>query len=262
MSRRTVRRYASFTDDFEQSANQDFVLPPDYQWVRRGVGARVLSGLIYALAVLFGSVYCFLFLHMRVRGRRCLKGVKGGFFVYGNHTQPVGDVVIPALCLLPRRIYTVVSPANYGIPVIGRVLPFLGALPIVDTLHGFKELNRAMECRLAGGHPIVLYPEAHVWEYYTGIRPFPSTSFKFPVKFDQPAFAMTVTYKKSKVWRRPRMEVWLDGPFYPEGNTPREKTEHLHAAVREAMERRSRESNFAYIEYVPVQEDDPRRKSP
>lgn len=71
----------------------------------------------------------------------------------------------------------------------------MGALPIADTLHGIKELNRAMEHRLKDGNPIVIYPEAHVWEYYTGIRPFPVTSFKFAAKFGVPVFAMTVTYK-------------------------------------------------------------------
>lgn len=249
MKEKKIRYYTSFQDDFEESANQNFVLPEDYQWVRNDMWSRFLSCLIYTLAVIFSSVYCRLWLHMRIKGKENLKNVRGGFFIYGNHTQPVGDVFIPALCALPRGIYTVVSTANYGIPVIGKILPYLGALPIVNTIRGMKELSKAMEQRLNTGHPIVIYPEAHVWEYYTNIRPFPETSFKYPVKYDSPAFAMTVTYKKSRLFRRPLMEVYLDGPFYGQGDTSKSKAASLHSQVTAAMNERSSCSNFSYIEY-------------
>lgn len=253
-----IRYYDSFTDDFERSANQEFKLPDGYKWVCSDPFSRILSAVIYAAAVVFSCLYCGLFLHMRIKGRECLKGLKGGFFIYGNHTQPVGDVFIPALCVLPKRIYTVVSTANYGIPVIGRILPFLGALPIVDSLKGIKELNRAMEKRLKDGHPVVIYPEAHVWEYCTDIRPFPDTSFKFPIKFGVPTVAMTVTYKRSKFFRKPVMEVFLDGPFYGTGDTLKERASDLHNKVYAVMKTRSQNSNFRYIEYIhKIQKKDP-----
>lgn len=237
-----VRYYESFADDFEVSKNQDFALPNDYKWVRNDVFSRFLSTVVYTLALIFSSVYCYFFLHMRVRGREKLKDVKGGFFIYGNHTQPVGDVFIPALAVFPKRIYTIVSPANYGIPIIGKILPYLGALPTADTISGLRKLKNAIEYRLEKGNPIVIYPEAHVWEYYTKIRPFPDTSFSFPVKSGVPAFAMTVTYKKSKFFKKPLMEVYIDGPFFGE------KVD-LHREVFSAMQKRSSQSNFDYIEY-------------
>lgn len=247
-----IRYYYKFTDDFEETANQNFELPSDYKWVKTDFLSKFLSILIYSLAILFSSIYCPLFLHMRVKGRKKLKGIKGGFFIYGNHTQPLGDVFIPALTVFPRRIYTVVSPANYGIPVIGKILPYLGAVPIVDSIKGFKELSNAMKTRLDKSHPVVIYPEAHVWEYCTWIRPYPSTSFKFPVKFEVPTYAMTVTYKKSKLYKKPKMTVYLDGPFYAEGNTAKEKAENLHQKVYSTMVNRSKESDFEYIKYRKV----------
>ena len=244
-----IRYYNSYTDDFEQSANQNFKLPQDYKWVKTDIVSKFLSGLIYGLAVIFGGLYCRLFLHVRIKGRKKLNDINGRCFIYGNHTQPVGDVFIPALCVLPKRIYTVVSTANYGIPVIGKILQYLGALPIVDTVSGIKELNRAIEYRLNKNHPIVIYPEAHVWEYYTDIRPFADTSFKFPVKYNAPSFAMTVTYKKSKLFKRPIAEVYLDGPFYSSGDTAKERVKALHDTVYETMKTRAKESNCEYIRY-------------
>lgn len=251
MKSREERRYTSFDEDFEKTANQNFTLPQDYRYVRKNFGARALSALIYGAALAFSGVYCRLVLHMRVRGSSCLRGVDGGFYIYGNHTQPFGDVFIPALCVFPRRIYTVVSPANYGIPVIGKLLPYLGALPLVPSLHGYRALLQAMKERLDAGHPIVIYPEAHVWEYYTGIRPFPAAAFAYPVKFDKPAFAMTVTYQKSVLHRRPNMTVYLDGPFYGTGETAKQKEASLHDAVYRTMLERSKASNCAYIRYLP-----------
>ncbi len=246
-----TRYYSSFTDDFVESTDQRFVLPENYRWVRTDPWSKLLSALTYALAVVFSAIYCGLFLHLRVHGRKNLRNVKGGFFLYGNHTQPIGDVFTPALCVLPRRIYTIVSPANYGIPVIGKALPYLGALPVTETLRGLRELQKAMEYRLQKGNPIVIYPEAHVWEYYTGIRPFPDTSFQFPVKFDKPVLAMTVTYRKSRFFKRPIMEVFLDGPFYGEGETVKEKAASLHDTVYKTMQKRSQNSDCEYIRYVP-----------
>lgn len=247
---RRIRYYTSFTDDFEQSANQDFKLPQDYKWIKTDLPSKILSAIIYGLAVVLGGLYCKLVLRIKINGRKNLKGVKGGFIIYGNHTQPVGDVFIPALCVLPKRIYTVVSTANYGIPFIGKILQYLGALPIVDTLNGIKELNRAIEYRLNRGNPIVIYPEAHVWEYYTGIRPFADTSFKFAVKYDVPVFAMTVTYKKSKLFKRPTAEIFFDGPFCAQGDTTKSKVCNLHNTVFEAMKSRAENSDCEYIKYV------------
>ncbi len=244
------RYYKSFSDDFTQSKEQNFVLDDNYKWVRTDLFSKILSGVIYSAAVVFSTVYCRLFLHLKVKGRKNLKGINGGFFIYGNHTQPIGDVFTPALCVFPRRIYTVVSTANYGIPVIGKILPFLGALPIVNTIHGMKELQKAIQYRLEHNHPIVIYPEAHVWEYYTDIRPFTDTAFKFPAKFQKPSFAMTVTYKKARFFKRPIMEVFIDGPFYYEGETSKESAKNLRLKIYEVMKERSKNSDFEYIKYI------------
>lgn len=244
-----TRYYSSYEDDFEESVNQNYALSESYEWIKNGILSKLLSGLVYGTAVVLGGAYCKWFLHMKVKGRRKLKGLKGDFFIYGNHTQPVGDVFIPALCVLPKRIYTVVSTANYGIPFIGKILPYLGALPVVGSLHGIKELNKAIEERINKNHPIVIYPEAHVWEYYTEIRPFPETSFKYPAKLNKPVIAMTVTYKKSKMFRRPIMEVYLDGPYYAKEESVKERTKNLHDRVYDVMKKRSKNSNVEYIQY-------------
>lgn len=255
MKKREVRYYSSYSDDFDVSADQNFSLPQDYRWIRSDPVSKILSATVYALALAVGGIYCRLVLHVKIRGRSAIRKIKGGCFIYGNHTQPFGDVILPALFAFPKRIYTVVSTANYGIPFIGRILPYLGALPVVSSLRGIGKLNAAIKKRISDGNPIVIYPEAHVWEYCTEIRPFDETSFRYPAKLDCPAFAMTVTYKRSRLFKRPVSEVFVDGPFFAEGDSVREKSVSLHMQVSEAMKKRSRESNFSYIEYRPSDPD-------
>lgn len=248
---KNVRYYSSFEDDFVVSKNQEYKLPDDYEWVRKDLRSRFLSGLIYTAALIFSNIYCRLFLHVKFKNRKILKEThKTGAFIYGNHTQPVGDVFNPALGAFPNRIYTVVSPANFGIPVIGKILPLLGALPIADNLHGMKRFTKAIETRINQRKCIVIYPEAHVWEYFTGIRPFADTAFKYPIKFETPVFSMTATYRKRKCGKRPNIEIYFDGPFYADKNLSlKEQKTDLRDKVYNAMLKRSENSNCEYIIY-------------
>lgn len=240
-----VRFYKSFEDDFVTSARQQYRLSEDYEWVRSGFFHRIACALVYALALVFANVYCRLFLHVRIKGAGRLRREKNGAFVFGNHTQTIGDVFSPALACFPRRIYTLASPANLGIPVLGRILPYLGALPLAHSVSGMKKLNRAIGQRLSEGACIVVYPEAHVWDYCTFIRPFPATSFKLPLTFSRPVYSMTATYQKRPFSKKPRITIYIDGPFAADSAAA------LCSAVHECMTERSQLSDCRYIEYLP-----------
>ncbi len=70
------------------------------------------------------------------------------------------------------------------------------------------------------GACIGIFPEAHIWPFYTGVRPFVGTSFRYPVKLHAPVVAMAVTYRKRRglfcwVKRPPGMTVTFSAPMYP-----------------------------------------------
>ncbi len=253
--RRPVMEYRSFDQDFVEAPDQQYTLPPDYPWLRTTRLDKLLSGLIYGAALAFASVYLPLGLHVHIKNRKVLKQAgKNGFFLYGNHTQPIGDVVLPAAATLPRRIYTVVSPANLSLPVLGKILPYLGALPLPSSLSGMKQLHEAMAHHLQDGHPIIIYPEAHVWPYYAGVRPYPEAAFKYPVKFHAPVYCMTTTYQKRRFGKKPRLTLYLDGPFYPDSTrTSKAQSIALRDAVYDCMKRRCEaHNNVEYIVYRPA----------
>lgn len=240
--------YRDYSDDFFDDG-KPHDLPQNYQWIKTDFSSKLKSVFTYSLAVIFGAVYCRLFLHMRVKNAKILTQCKTGFFLYGNHTQPVGDVFIPALCCFPKRIYTVVSPANFDLPFIGKILFPLGALPIPHSLNRMKDFGLALHQRVRERHPVIIYPEAHVWPYYTGIRPFSSAAFKYPEKYNVPAFCMTTTYQKRVFGKKPAMTVYINGPFKGCGKTAKERAEDLRKTIYDCMCENSKKSNAAYIQY-------------
>lgn len=246
-----TRYYQSDTDDFVHSKNREYRLPADYVWLEERPRRRILSAAVYRAAWIFSFLYVRLFRPIKIKNRRALRQCgKSGCFLYGNHTQPVGDVFTPAYICGRQRIYTIAGQENLGLPVIGRLLPYLGALPVPDTLPQMRQFLEAVYRRITEKCCVVIYPEAHVWPYYTEIRPFPLTSFRFPVECDAPAFCMTTTYQKKRHGEKPQITVYIDGPFYPDKKLrKKEAQKELHDEIFSCMKRRSLHSSYEYIRY-------------
>ncbi len=246
-----INYYESFEDDFVQSEDQNYKLPDDYRWIHSNIFYKICSRLIYEVAYFISLIYCRFFLHIRIKNRKILKKYKNqGYFIYGNHTQPIGDVFTPAHCCKEKRTYVIASSSNLKVKVIGGILPILGILPIPDSANKMKDFIKAVKKRVDEKKAVVIYPEAHVWPYYTKIRPFPIISFKFPVENNAVSFSITTTYQKRKFGKRPRITVYVDGPFKLDENlNKKENQKKLAEEIFKCMENRSKESTYDYIEY-------------
>lgn len=62
---------------------------------------------------------------------------------------------------------------------------------------------------------------------------------------------MTATYKKRKFFKKPRMLIYVDGPFCAEG-TKKEKAKKICSDVYENMVKRSLNSDCEYIRYEKI----------
>lgn len=143
-----------------------------------------------------------------------------GFYLYGNHTHFLADALIPTLVNHPRETAVIVHPNNVSMPVLGRITPYLGALPLPDDRGAIKHFLEALTWHTDCGDCIMIYPEAHIWPFYTGIRPFPDTSFRYPVQQKLPVFCLTNTYQRRGKSHIPQIVTYLDGPFYPDAELP------------------------------------------
>lgn len=200
------------------------------------------------LAILYTKIK---FRHRIVGAELLLPYRKCGYFIYGNHTQDIGDALIPNMVDKPKSKYVIVHPNNVSIPVLGRIVPSLGGIPLPDDLAAHRNFTATIDRRIKEGHAIVIYPEAHIWPYYTGIRPFPDDSFFYPVKYGTPVFCFTNTYKSRGEGREPQIVTYVDGPFLPDDTLPpRERRRDLRDRVRAKMTERARLSDAEVIKYL------------
>ena len=251
--------YDSIEDDpiktEEQEKKQKIELPEDYVFIPKNPFVKLYSAILYRGFKVFARFYARFYLQMTIKGREKLKSAKGkGYIIYANHTNPYHDAFSPAL-VADRRIFTIISPVNLKLPGIGKFLPLIGGLPLGTSPTTKKRFHEAVDKRLAQKNCLVIYPEAHVWPYYTGIREFPAgdRSFVYATRNNLPIFTMTTTYQKSrkKGQERPRMTVYVDGPFCPDiSKSDDENRAELMKKAYDSMVKWSKKSNYEYFKYI------------
>ena len=274
-----IQYYTSFEDDFVETSNQSKTLPDNYVWIKKNPFYNILGFILFYILKLVGFFYAKFFLHLNIIGKDKLKDYhkfikshdttqkfaklgtsslesNGGYYVYANHTQPLGDVFNPAL-YNPVHPYYVCNTSNLGIPILGPILPIVGALPIPKSISGKKQLFRAISTRAKQGNAIIIYPEAHLWPYYTGIRPFEAISFAFPIRDNLPVFTATTVYTHQKSdnesKKKPKITIYIDGPFTADETlSKKERIKSLHDQVYNQLKKRAAMSNYEYIEYKKV----------
>ena len=241
--------YETFDCDFAGKELGERRLPDTYKYYREGALHSVWHFIVYRLfATPLAAIYKLFIGRERIIGKKKLKAARGGFFIYGNHTCGAADAFIPGIAVFPRRTYTVVDPKNFSMPVIGRSLYYFGALPRPETPSSSREFGFAITRRIEEGGAVVIYPEAHLWEYASFIRPFSDASFTYPERTGAPAFAMTRVYRKHG--KGYRTEVYIDGPFFATRTlSAKDARAKLAREIREAMEARSALSDIEIIKY-------------
>lgn len=252
--------YTSEEDDpiktDEQVKKVEVGLPEGYEFIPRHWWTRVWSSILFRVFWIFGQWYERHYWQAKFYGREKLKEVRGkGYLIYANHTNPFHDVFGPAV-MANRRIFTIISPVNLKVPGIGPMLPLIGGLPLGKSNEEKQAFNEAVDKRLAQKKCLVIYPEAHVWPYATKIRKFPAgdRSFKYATRNNLPIFTMTTTYHKrvrQKKGDLPRMDVYLDGPFWPEAD--KSETENraiLAKKAYESMVKYSNKNTYEYYKYI------------
>jgi 1-acyl-sn-glycerol-3-phosphate acyltransferase len=250
------RKVIYYTDELHDEFSVAVITPKkideNYQYCHDSLWKRLTHFFWYRMIftpIAYG--YTKIKFHHTVVGREKFRSCRhDGYFLYGNHTQDIGDAFIPNMLNIPKENYVIVHPNNVSMPFLGRITPSLGALPLPDDMKAYRNFLKAVERRIAENHAVVIYPEAHIWPYYTGIRPFTEDSFYYPVKCGAPVYCFTNTYQKRRFSEKPNIVTYIDGPFYPDEHLPqRERRKALRDRVYQVMCERAKKSTVIQIEY-------------
>lgn len=176
---------------------------------------------------------------------------KKGYMLYGNHTNDMADAYIPTMITFPKPAYVIVHPNNVSMPFMGKITPYLGAIPLPDDFAAARNFKISIERKMKKAWPVVIYPEAHIWPFYTKIRPFKETSFRYPVQYDVPVFSFTNTYQKKKIGKKPKIITYIDGPFYPNKSVDsKNQRMDIRNQVYDQMCKRSTLNTVELIKYI------------
>lgn len=257
-SKKTIYYTDELNDEFASDGLEPIKIDENWIYVHKGWFKRFTRFFWYRIVAFpIAFVYLKCKYHLKIVNRKVIKQVgRTGFFMYGNHTHNMCDALIPTFVAFPESVYVIVHANNVSIPVLGKITPSLGAIPLPGDLAATRNFMKCIETRFRENRCIHIYPEAHIWPYYTKIRPFVDTSFRYPVQYDCPVICFTNTYQKRRFSKTPRIVTYVDGPFYVDGSLPKkEQRLDLRNRVYETMCKRAENSNVEIIKYVKREEE-------
>lgn len=241
-------------DDFAGTKIKAKTVDSSFKFVHKNPVWRFFSFLIYyCIAVPVVWVYVKLIKRVKFVNVKAVKKCKEKYYLYGNHTGII-DAYTPNLITLPRRNKIIVSPDTVSIKGLKNIVQMLGALPSPNSLNGMKSFLSAVDY-YHERYNITIYPEAHIWPYYTGVRDFCDSSFAYPVKHNAPVFAFFTAYSEPKglfsKFKKANVTIYISNAFYPDINlSSREAKNKLRNEVYSFMLEKSKLSTHAVIEYV------------
>jgi 1-acyl-sn-glycerol-3-phosphate acyltransferase len=239
-------------DEFSNVKIQPRVIDENYKYIHKNPLWNICSYILQnILSVPIKIFYSKIKFRIKYIGKEKIrKYKKQGYFIYANHTQAFADTFIPSNPIYPKRNFFIVNPENVSMKHLETIVEMLGALPIPNNKSATKNFLEAVKQKVENGFAVTIYPEAHIWPYYTKIRPFKSVSFKYPVKLKKPAFCMTNTYQKNNN-NKIKIVTYIDGPFFTnEKLSLQEQKEDLRNQIYNCMVKRSQNSNIEYIKYI------------
>lgn len=247
-------------DDFAGTNIKTQTVDANFKFIHNGLFWRFFSFLIYYLIVFpLIWIYMKVFLRVKIKNKKALKKLrKQKFYMYGNHTGFI-DAFSPNIITFPNRNKIVVGPDTVSIKGLKNFTQMLGALPIPSNVSGLKKFISATQF-YHKKYNIVIYPEAHIWPYYTGVRPFLDSSFAYPAKQNSPVVAFFTAYTKPKglfsCFRKANITLFVSDPIFCDENlSVKENQKMLRDKVYGFMLEKSKFSNFEVIEYIKKDQD-------
>ncbi len=261
-TKRTIYYTDPLTDDFARTHIHTKEVGADFPFVHRSFLWNFFAkALYYCIAVPIVFLISKVYLGLKYENRRVLRQLRNtGYFLYGNHTRML-DAFLPAMTAFPKKAYVISNPDAVSLPFLQTLVTMLGVIPIPNKFSGMRQFLSSVQQRYRENNVIAIFPEAHIWPFYTGIRPFSDTSFRYPEKLGAPVVAMVTTYRRrrglGRLLRRPGMTITLSEPFYPDAAlSAREAQQKLRDQVYHFMVSvASSHENICYFDYQPAPQE-------
>ena len=235
-------------DDFEERGLKRPPVPKNYRYKRM----PLFSWFVYYLFAkpVMGTL-CLLS-GIRVKGKENLKEIKKkGYFIYSNHVATSDVFKFQSHAIHHKRINIVGYSDALTLKGIRGLEKGLGYLPIPNDIDNLLKFKDAIARLIKKKEVILIYPEAHIWPYYTHIRNFKDVSFIYPAELNAPVVP-AVTIWRGKPGKKPKQTIIFGKPIYPNPElTPLENKKYLHEqCLLEMKEISDKYPQVKYVKYI------------
>lgn len=251
-------------DDFEKTKTLKRIeLPKDYKYIHTNIFFRAFAFWLYWFVALPVLGLITLFGGISVKGKDKIKKLKkeGGFgaYFYMNHTSFWDMIVIQVRVAGFKRCNIIGYTDTLTLPRLVRFFAIaLGFVPLPSSLKDFRKFEECLKDTKDKKRFMIIFPEAHVWPYYTKIRPFIATSFKYPAKLEVPAVPLVTCYTKRRFSKKPKITIRVGDPVYPKKELSlNENKDYMRNECYKTMcDIASKYSTYSYYVYKKVEDDE------
>lgn len=252
MEKRIIYYSDPLNDDFAIKSQQGYTTPTNFKY-KKNLLFRIWADFVYYLiGVPVVFIISKMVHHLKIYGKKNIKGLKG-YYMFSNHTTSI-DPFYAVLASYPRKCYTIANPVISRYIGVKSIIRTVGGIPLPTSLSQMKEFMEFQEKIIKKKKDnILIYPEAHIWEYYNGIRPFSAASFKYPAKIDCPIVVLTTVFRRpKKEGKKPYVSVYISKPIYPDNlSDMKERYQNLRDSAYNIMcETVKKYNSYEYIKYV------------
>ena len=153
----------------------------------------------------------------RISGRQNLRKVRGsGVVIIANHVHHLDAPLICGCMNRFRKTRIISLGENFDIPVVGKLIRALGAIPLGGDFAGRQKFNETIEKLLKKKKHVLFFAEGALWPYYKGIRPFMSGGFRFAARLGVPVLPVIIVFEGAEGGGRKRLRLHVGRPLMPE----------------------------------------------
>lgn len=200
----------------------------------------------FFFACYLAAILCAFYFSLKVSGRGHLRIFrKQGCVVISNHCHYF-DTVFASYTMFPRHLHTSVAQRNFEVPIVRRILRFLGAFPIPNHSLGFKMIADTVGKALRKKRGILVLPEGDLCYMSQEIFKFKPGAFYMAYMHQAPILPMVYVLtkrEKNGVEKKHRPcirqvfgEPIFPPPLRPDGAFPKEELDAMMEKAARWME--------------------------
>ena len=236
-----IRYYSDpLKDDFAGTNIKTVQVEDDFKYKSKNIFFNLGSFILYRIiARPFLALFVKIYHWHSFKNKKLLKKCKNqGYFMYGNHTMAATDAYIPNIMHIKKRNYIICNPDATSIKGIKTIVMMMGCLPLPSSMKTIINFKERIANIIEKKNVVTIYPEAHIWPYYTDIRPFKEQFLTYQVELNAPGYCFVNVAVKRKLpfIKRPKIRTYIAGPFYPdESLSIKDRKLKLRDEIYEAM---------------------------